>query len=286
LTEAFGMLERLEGGGRAKLPQGVSDPQSAHIIIEVLRRAFHDRLPLGDPDHAAIPVASLIAGDHISRLAASIDPAHATASESLGEAPAVKAEAYNTTHFSVIDSAGNRVGATLSVNLIFGSGLVARGTGVLLNNEMDDFTLRADVPNSYRLRGGEANAIAPGKRPLSSMTPTFVEDERGVLILGAPGGSRIISMVLLGVLEYLRLPEVDLERIVGLPRYHHQFWPDQVEIEPTGFSPEWRAVLQAKGHSIREVNRQWGNMQAVFKSAKTGGAVAASDPRGNDVAWY
>ena len=186
----------------------------------------------------------------------------------------------------MIDAAGNRVGATLTVNWIFGSGLVAKGTGVLLNNEMDDFTLREDLPNSYRLRGSAANAIAPGKRPLSSMTPTFVEDERGVLILGAPGGSRIISMVLLGVLEHLRAPEVDLKRLVAMPRYHHQFWPDRIEVEPEGFSTEWRAALQAKGHTISEVNRKWGNMQAVFKSKRTGIAEAASDPRGADVGWY
>ena len=186
----------------------------------------------------------------------------------------------------MIDAAGNRVGATLTVNWIFGSGLVAAGTGVLLNNEMDDFTLRADLPNSYRLRGSAANAIAPGKRPLSSMTPTFVEDERGVLILGAPGGSRIISMVLLGVLEHLRTAEVDLKRLVAMPRYHHQFWPDRIEVEPEGFNAEWRAALQAKGHTIAPVNRKWGNMQAVFKSRRTGLAEAANDPRGLDVGWY
>ena len=118
------------------------------------------------------------------------------------------------------------------------------------------------------------------------MTPTFVEDERGVLILGAPGGSRIISMVLLGVLEHLRVPEVDVKRLVAMPRYHHQFWPDRIEVEPEGFSNEWRAELQGKGHVIQPSSRKWGNMQAVFKSKKTGFAEAASDPRGTDVAWY
>lgn len=279
LTQAFGMLEHLKLAG-------VSDAESAHTVAEVLRRVFRDRMQLGDTDQVKVPVASLIEKNYLKQIMTSISSKAATPSDNLGQPSGEKAESYNTTHFSVIDSAGNRVGATLTVNWIFGSGLVAKGTGVLLNNEMDDFTLRADLPNSYRLRGSAANAIAPGKRPLSSMTPTFVEDERGVLILGAPGGSRIVSMVLLGVLEHLRVPEVDVKRLVALPRYHHQFWPDRIEVEPEGFSAEWRAVLQGKGHAIQQSSRKWGNMQAVFKSKKTGEAQAASDPRGSELAWY
>lgn len=279
LTQAFGMLEQL------KVP-GVSDAESAHAIAEVLRRVFHDRLLLGDPDQVNVPVAALVDARHLSQMAASISPKTATSSGQLGLPADEKPESRNTTHFSVIDSAGNRVGATLTVNWIFGSGLVAKGTGVLLNNEMDDFTLRADLPNSYRLRGSAANGIAPGKRPLSSMTPTFVEDDRGVLILGAPGGSRITSMVLLATLEHLRAPQVDLQRLVAMPRYHHQFWPDRIEYEPDGFSAQWRAALQTKGHVLQQGTRKWGNMQVVFKSRATGYAEAASDPRGSDVAWY
>jgi gamma-glutamyltranspeptidase/glutathione hydrolase len=187
---------------------------------------------------------------------------------------------------SVVDAAGNRVAATLTINLLFGSGVVARGTGVLLNNEMDDFTVHADVPNSFRLRGGEANAIAPGKRPLSSMTPTFVEDSKGVLVLGAPGGSRIVSQVLLAVMDYVRAPALDLAAIVGAPRYHHQWWPDRVEVEPEGFPAQWRAALEAKGHRLEPARRKWGNMQAVFKSKQTGVAEAVSDPRGADVGSF
>jgi gamma-glutamyltranspeptidase/glutathione hydrolase len=187
---------------------------------------------------------------------------------------------------SVVDAAGNRVAATLTINLLFGSGVVARGTGVLLNNEMDDFTVHADVPNSFRLRGGEANAIAPGKRPLSSMTPTFVEDSKGVLVIGAPGGSRIVSQVLLAVLDYVGASTVDVARMVSASRYHHQWWPDRVEIEPDGFPAEWRAALEAKGHRVETGRRRWGNMQAVFKSKQTGLAQAASDPRGADVGSF
>lgn len=279
LTQAFGMLEHLP-------LTGVSDTESAHAIAEVLRRVFRDRIQLGDADQVKIPVAGIVEKNYIKQIVKSISTKAATSSDSLGTPTLERAESNNTTHFSIIDGAGNRVGATLTVNWIFGSGLVAKGTGVLLNNEMDDFTLRADLPNSYRLRGSEANAIAPGKRPLSSMTPTFVEDERGVLVLGAPGGSRIISMVLLAVLEHLRVPEVDLKRLVTMPRYHHQFWPDRVEIEPESFSAEWRAAMQAKGHAVQSAGRKWGNMQAVFQFKQTGATQAASDPRGADVGWY
>ncbi|MGH8678098.1 MAG: gamma-glutamyltransferase, partial [Burkholderiales bacterium] len=176
--------------------------------------------------------------------------------------------------------AGNRVAATLSVNGPFGSGFVAGDTGVLLNNHMDDFALAIATPNLYKLVGNDANAIAPGKRPLSSMSPTFVEDDRGVLVLGTPGGSRIISMVVLGVLDYLLNPQVDVQRIVSLPRYHHQYLPDRVEIEPEGFDHAWIDSLRAKGHTVETGRRRWGNMHAVFLDSRTGRRSAASDPRG------
>jgi gamma-glutamyltranspeptidase/glutathione hydrolase len=118
------------------------------------------------------------------------------------------------------------------------------------------------------------------------MTPTFVEDGRGVLVLGAPGGSRIVSQVLLAILEYLHAPEVDLDRIAAMPRYHHQYWPDRVEIEPDGFPPAWREALTAKGHTLHVGRRKWGNMQLVFKGRETGITQAASDPRGASIAWY
>jgi len=280
LAQSLGMLEQFD-------LSDVEDPETAHLVIEVLRRAFRDRaLYLGDSDFVRVPVARLISRDYLKRGAVTIDAAAASKSDDFdGEYP-VGTESGNTTHFSIVDAEGNRVAATLSVNWLFGAGIVAAGTGVLINNEMDDFTLRSDVPNSYRLRGGIANAIAPGKRPLSSMTPAFVEDAKGVLIVGTPGGSRIISQVLLAILEYLREPHVDLQRLVAIPRYHHQYRPDRVEIEPGSFTREWRATLAAKGHSIEVVKRKWGNMQVVFKSKRTGVTQAASDPRGSDVGWY
>ncbi|HEY9445948.1 MAG TPA: gamma-glutamyltransferase, partial [Burkholderiales bacterium] len=280
LAQALGMLERYDIGDPL-------DARNAHLIAEALRRAFHDRaLYLGDSDYSPVPVAALLDADHLRRQAASIDPSRATPSAELGQPERAKAESGNTTHLSVVDADGNRVAATLSINWIFGSGIVAGDTGVLLNNEMDDFSLRPDVPNTYRLRGGEANAVAPGKRPLSSMTPTFVEDERGVLVLGAPGGSRIVSQVLLAILGFLHHPAVDLQRLAAAPRYHHQYWPDRIEMEPQSFGPDWRAALEAKGHRIETVNRKWGNMQMVFQARDRSAARAASDPRGSDIAWY
>ncbi len=280
LAQSLGMLEQF------KL-SSAGQPDTAHLVVEALRRAFQDRaLYLGDSDFVTVPVGRLVGRDYARQRAATINPAAATRSDDLEGDKQVRAESGNTTHLSVIDAEGNRVAATLSINWLFGSGIVAGDTGVLLNNEMDDFTLRPDVPNSYRLRGGVANAIAPGKRPLSSMTPAFVEDAKGVLILGAPGGSRIVSQVLLAILEYLRNPQVDLQRLLAMPRYHHQYWPDRVEVEPEGFLPGWRAAMAAKGHAIQVVNRKWGNMQMVFKSRQTGAAQAASDPRGVDVGGY
>jgi len=278
LAQVLGMLEHF--------PQGpVQDPEYAHLVVEAMRHAFRDRAQLGDPDQTAVPVAELIKKDKLKQYAAGI---HRDRPSRLlpPDAPAAGAGSANTTHFSIVDAAGNRVAATLTINLLFGSGIVGRGTGVLLNNEMDDFTLRADVANSFQLRGGAANSVAPGKRPLSSMTPTFVEDDKGVLILGAPGGSRIISQVLLAALEYLRKPQVDLQQLVAMPRYHHQYWPDRIEIEPEGFPAAWRGVLEGKGHRLHQANRKWGNLQAVFQPRDGGAAQAANDPRGSDVAWY
>ncbi len=280
LAQTLQMLEHFE----------LSDTRSlrdAHLVVEALRRAFQDRaLYLGDADFVDVPVSRLTSRADAARRAATINPAAATRSETLGRERATAPVGGNTTHLSVIDSEGNRVAATLSINLLFGSGIVPAGTGVLLNNEMDDFSLTPDSPNAFRLRGGAANAVAPGKRPLSSMTPTFVEDDKGILIVGAPGGSRIVSQVLLAILDYVEASEVDLARIVGAPRYHHQWWPDQVEIERDGFAPAWRAAMEAKGHRLRTVNRKWGNMQAVFKANADGAVRAANDPRGADVGWY
>ncbi|HSF48972.1 MAG TPA: gamma-glutamyltransferase [Burkholderiales bacterium] len=253
--------------------------QRAHFVIEALRRAYQDRARyLGDPDYAEVPTEMLLSPHYARSRAQSIEPRRATASAELAEASADKGE--STTHFSLIDCHGNRVAATLSINTPFGSAFVAGDTGVLLNNEMDDFALAPSVPNVYGLTGEHANSIAPGKRPLSSMAPTFIENERGVLILGTPGGSRIISMVLLAILDFAAAREVDLLSMLSEPRYHHQFLPDRVEIESEGFPEDWIEALAAMGHTVHRSQRRWGNMQMVYLDRRANKTRDANDPRG------
>ena len=280
LAQALGMLEMLPVARPG-------EPGTDHLVAEALRRVFRDRERyLGDPGFVDVPVTRLVSHQYLKELASDIDRSRATSSNASEPKESTPVESENTTHFSIIDREGNRVAATVTINLLFGAGIVPAGTGVLLNNEMDDFTLRPDVPNAFRLRGGVANGIAPRKRPLSSMTPTFVQDDKGVLILGAPGGSRIVSQALLAILAYVGSKEVDLTQLVSMPRYHHQHWPDRIEIEPQGFSDEWIAAMTTRGHRVMPANRQWGNMQVVFRSARGGATQAASDPRGAGVAWY
>jgi gamma-glutamyltranspeptidase/glutathione hydrolase len=272
------MAQSLQILERYPLPQ-LAPPERDHLIAEAWRRGYQDRARyLGDPAFAP-PPAELRTRAYADARAASIDPSRATPSEVLDRAYPPLREGTNTTHFSIADAHGNLVAATLSVNLPFGSGAMAGDTGVLLNNEMDDFTASATAANAYRLYGTSANFVAPGKRPLSSMTPAFVEDDRGTLVLGTPGGSRIISMLMLGILAYVDTPTVDVERLVALPRFHHQYLPDRIEYEPGAFSSDWIGALQAKGHAVQEGRRRWGNMQAVYVERKTGEASAHSDPR-------
>lgn len=273
LSQALQILERFDLAP-------MSEAERTHLIVEALRRAFQDRARyLGDADFVDVPQARLASRAYADRRAAGISTERATPSTALEAAPDVQ-EGDNTTHFSVVDAAGNRVAATLSINAPFGAGMVLGESGVILNNEMNDFAVAVQGGNLYGLTGFAANSIAPGKRPLSSMSPTFVEDSRGVLVLGTPGGSRILSMVLLGILEHVHRPGVDLAQVVGRPRFHHQFLPDRIELEPGQFPPEWIDALTAKGHVVQEGKRRWGNMQAVFVDAVTGEATAEGDPRG------
>jgi gamma-glutamyltranspeptidase/glutathione hydrolase len=271
MAQALFMLEPLPLGS-------MSAPDRAHHLVEAMRRGYQDRLRyMGDPAFVKVP-AKLASREYALKRGESINPDRATPSADLAAAAGKESE--DTTHFSIVDAEGNRVAATLSVNGPFGAAFVAGDSGVLLNNHMDDFSLAPGASNLYGLQGSEANAVAPGKRPLSSMSPTFVEDDRGVLVLGTPGGSRIISMVLLGIVDYLYQPEPDLARLVGAPRFHHQFLPDRIQIEPEGFDEAWVAALEAKGHAVEAGKRRWGNMQAVRIDKKTGRISTAGDPRG------
>ena len=265
------MLNILEQDDLARLPQW----QRVHLIVEAMRRAYRDRAEyLGDPDFVEIPVARLVSKAYAKSLRAGIDPARATPSDTL---KAVDSAGRHTTHFSILDRAGNRVAATLSINYPFGSGFVAPGTGVLLNDEMDDFSAKPGVPNVYGLVGAEANAIAPGKRMLSSMTPTFAESPHTLALLGTPGGSRIITMVLLGILA---LDEgADPRAVVARPRFHHQYLPDVIQYETDALDAATRARLEAIGHRLRAFE-PWGNMQIVVQDRASGRMDAASDPRG------
>jgi gamma-glutamyltranspeptidase/glutathione hydrolase len=256
------------------------DPVSRHhLVIEAMRRAYRDRaIHLGDPDFTAIP-PELTLPAYAAGLRSAIRTDRATPSAMLPGMPA-DSTGSDTTHFSILDADGNRVAATLSINLPFGSGFVPPGTGVLLNNEMDDFAAKPGLPNAYGLIGSEAgaNAIAPGKRPLSSMTPTFLDDGARVAIVGTPGGSRIITMVLLATLEFSR--GAGAATLVGRERYHHQFFPDAVSHEAGAFGADEIAALEKRGHTLRQMNRRYGNMQAVVWDRGQDAVQAASDPRG------
>ena len=253
-----------------------------HVTIEAWRRAYFDRARyLGDPDFVTMPIEGLLSYEYGIQMADSISDKQATPSQLLGKINAVQ-QGDNTTHLSVLDQDGNRVAATLSINTLFGSGYMPEGTGVLLNNEMDDFSAKPGTANVYGLVGNDANAIAPYKRPLSSMTPTFVEWDGKVAILGTPGGSRIITMVMLAVLDALEGKSP--QQWVSEPRYHHQYLPDVVQAEPVYVGTEEARQLMLKGHKVESTGRPYGNMQAILWDTKAGMVDAASDPRGIGVA--
>ena len=206
-----------------------------HLITEAMRRAYHDRsLYLGDEDFINIPLKRLLSEDYAAGLRSTIRLDKALPSELMSGQIELQTEGLNTTHFSIIDDEGNRVASTLSINFPFGSGFVAEGTGVILNNEMDDFDSYPGATNGYGLIGGIANCIEPGKRMLSSMTPTFLESDTDIAVLGTPGGSRISSMVLLAALDFEK--GNGPESWVKVPRYHHQFMPDVIEYEEGALS--------------------------------------------------
>ena len=252
--------------------------EQVHLLSEIMRRAYRDRAEfLGDPDYVPVPVERLTDKSYNQAQAAGISMDKATSSREMGK-PLAMQEGFHTTHFSILDKDGNAVSATLSINLPFGSAFTSASTGVLLNNEMDDFSAKPGVPNAYGLVGNEANAIAPGKRPLSSMSPSFIENENSLAIIGTPGGSRIISMVWLGMLEYLQGKPV--QDWVARPRFHHQYLPDMIQHEPDAFSAAEMDNLMAKGHVLSDVGRRYGNMQAILVNKRNQQIQAASDPRG------
>jgi len=253
------------------------DAASKHLIIEALRRAYHDRAQyLGDPDFVEIPLAHLTSREYAVQLAKSIDRHHATPSRTLEAPPSQATEGGQTTHFSIVDAEGNWVAATMSINLSFGSGFMVPGAGFFLNDEMDDFAASVTASNAYGLIGSKANEVLPHKRPLSTMTPTFVEGPNGTMVIGTPGGSRIATMVLLGILNFVN--GADASAIVAAPRFHHQYLPDEVQFEPGALSPVEQQDLATLGDTLKPLAGPYGNLQVVIQRPD-GRTEAAADPR-------
>jgi gamma-glutamyltranspeptidase/glutathione hydrolase len=271
LTQMLTMLDQFPW-------RDMNQVQQTHLLAEVMRRAYHDRAKyLGDPDFVDVPAQQLMSASHNQQWASSIRLDQATPSISL-HGPKNIEEGFHTTHLSVLDAQGNMVSATLSINLPFGSAFTVPGTGVVLNDEMDDFSAKPGAANAYGLVGAEANAIAPGKRPLSSMSPSLLVSADQTAIIGTPGGSRIITMVLLGLLQAMQdKPVTDW---VAQPRIHHQYLPDVIQYEPGSLTPDQRQQLQAMGHQLKNAGRQYGNMQAIRWDHRSGEVTAAADPRG------
>lgn len=270
LAEIFNVLAGYDYPAMARV-------ERIHLIAEAMRRAYRDRsIYLGDPDFFKVPVALLTSAGYAAGLRAGISPTHATPSVLLpgvGEG----SERVETSHFSVVDSEGNLVATTQTVNLPYGNAFAVPGTGFLLNNEMDDFSVKPGVPNAFGLVGDDANAIEPGKRPLSSMTPSFLIGHGKVTAIGTPGGSRIITMVLLGLLELM--DGGSAQAATDLPRYHHQYLPDAIAAEAGALSDAEIQGLQAKGHNVSIEPRTWGNMQIVVWDQRDGSVQAGSDGR-------
>ncbi|MGC2245958.1 MAG: gamma-glutamyltransferase [Terriglobales bacterium] len=288
-TTLIESLNILEGFDLAKT--GNRSAETIHLTVEAFRRAFYDRADfMGDPDFARVPVPQLIDKKYAAAWRETIDPNRASPSKDLKRPPfadlervashptAVR-EPENTTHYSVVDSEGNAVAVTTTLNDSFGSRVTAEGLGFLLNDEMDDFASKQGVPNSYGLIQGPANAIGPNKRPLSAMTPTIVlKDGQLFLVLGSPGGPTIITTVaniLMGVVDF----GLDIQEAVNAPRFHHQWLPDEITVEDR-VSPDTMNLLRSKGHKLN-VWHFWGDGECIMVDPKTGERLGASDGRNN-----
>jgi len=268
------MLGVLEGSGYEK--SGAGSAAELHFLAETMRRYFADRAAsMGDPDFVKVPLAGLLDPAYIARLRESIDPGHATPSSQIHGGKPPGPESSETTHYSIVDAEGNAVAVTYTLNFGYGDGVTIPGLGFLLNDEMDDFAAKPGEPNGFGLVQGEANAIQPRKRPLSSMTPTMLT--RGgklELVVGTPGGPTIINSVLQVIVNVLDFG-MNVQDAVDFPRIHHQWLPDQLVME-RGFSPDTIALLKARGHQVRIVGGM-GEVAAI--QARDGWLEGAADPR-------
>jgi gamma-glutamyltranspeptidase/glutathione hydrolase len=258
---------------------GHNSSQAIHLVVEAAKRVYADRSEwLGDPDFFKVPVTGLISKAYAERLRAGIDPERATPSARIAPGRPIEFESTQTTHYSVVDADGTAVATTTTLNGSYGNGQVVAGAGFLLNNEMDDFSAKPGVPNMFGVTGGSANEIQPRKRMLSSMTPTIVtKDGKTFLVLGSPGGSRIITTVLqvaMNVLDH----GMDVQEAVDAPRFHHQWTPDEIRIERQGFPADVVRALERRGHTVVML-ADMGDVHAIMIDPKTGTRLGASDPR-------
>nr|WP_207435902.1 gamma-glutamyltransferase [Sabulibacter ruber] len=262
---------------------GWQQPNTVHVMVEAQRRVYADRAAyLGDPDFYKVPVASLLNSAYLKKRMSTFDMDRATPSTQIQEGQLLAHESDQTTHYSIVDQWGNAASVTTTLNGNFGSAVMVEGAGFILNNEMDDFSVKPGVPNMFGLIGGEANAIVPGKRMLSSMTPTILEkDGKLFMVVGTPGGSTIITSVFQAILNVID-HGMGMQQAVAAPRFHHQWLPDQIQSEATALSPSVREALQNKGHKLQ--NR--GNYGAVDGILKLPNGLweGGADPRGDDTA--
>jgi gamma-glutamyltranspeptidase / glutathione hydrolase len=275
------MLNILEGYDLKTSDSASSDRY--HLTAEAMRRAFADRAEyMGDTDFVRVPVAGLIDKSYAAQLRRSIDEQRASSSDSVSAGRPLGYESEETTHFTVVDAAGNAVANTYTLNNSYGSAAVAKGTGIILNDEMDDFAAKPGAPNLYGLIQGERNAVAPRKRPLSAMTPTFVLRKDGSLwfTVGTPGGPTIINTVLCvitNVIDY----DMDIQQAIDAPRVHHQWLPDELVYEPYGLSGDTQKALLGRGHKLAKP-RYLGDAEGIMIEEKTGIRLGATDPRRSD----
>ena len=275
------MLNILEGYDLGKLDAGSSERY--HLMTEAMRRAFADRAEfMGDSDFVKVPVAGLVDKDYAAKLRSSINPQRASTSVEISAGQPLGHESEETTHFTVVDGGGNAVANTYTLNNLYGSAAVAKGTGIILNDEMDDFAAKPGTPNMYGLIQGERNAVAPHKRPLSAMTPTFVLRKDGSLwfTVGSPGGPTIINTalcVITNVVDY----GMDIQQALDFPRIHHQWLPDELIFEPYGLSSDTQKALTAMGHKLA-TPRYLGDAEGIMIEEKTGVRLGATDPRRSD----
>ena len=276
------MLNILEGFDLKKMDWASSDRY--HLMTEAMRRAFADRAEyMGDTDFVKVPIAGLVDKKYAAQLRDTIDPERASSSEQVKAGKPVGYESEETTHFAVVDADGNAVANTYTLNNSYGSAVVAKGTGIIMNDEMDDFAAKPGTPNLYGLIQGERNAVAPRKRPLSAMTPTFVLRKDGSLwfTVGSPGGPTIINTVLdviTNVIDY----NMNIQQAIDAPRIHHQWLPDELVYEPYGLSGDTQRSLTSRGHKLVKKPRYLGDCEGIMIEEKTGIRLGATDPRRSD----